>query len=250
MSKIPVALQLYSVRHYYGKDWKDTIRKVKEMGYEGIEFYGPFQDADELNDLLKETGLILAGWHVGLDLFTDEKFDETLAYFQKIGLKYAACPWIKPEEGETWDKYIAEFGRIAKKLAPYGIKFGYHNHAHEFEVMEDGRTVWEYIYDNADPALFMQLDNGNAMNGDGKPLDMLKKYPGRATTVHLKPYDLNGAGYDTMIGQDSNDWDALLTECETNGGTEIYIVEYESEKLYDEMVGVKLCLEELHKLGR
>jgi len=35
MAKIPIALQLYSVREECAKDFVGTIKAVSEMGYEG-----------------------------------------------------------------------------------------------------------------------------------------------------------------------------------------------------------------------
>ena len=39
----PVALQLYSVRDAMAEDFAGTIKKVKEMGYDGVEFAGLFE---------------------------------------------------------------------------------------------------------------------------------------------------------------------------------------------------------------
>ena len=40
--KLPIAIQLYSVRDDMEKDFYGTVKKVKELGYEGVEFAGLF----------------------------------------------------------------------------------------------------------------------------------------------------------------------------------------------------------------
>ena len=40
--KLPVAVQLYSVRDEMAEDFEGTIRKMKEYGYDGVEFAGLF----------------------------------------------------------------------------------------------------------------------------------------------------------------------------------------------------------------
>ncbi|HVR82869.1 MAG TPA: twin-arginine translocation signal domain-containing protein, partial [Planctomycetota bacterium] len=46
---IPIGLQLYSVRDVLGKDFEGTLKKVAEMGFEGVEFAGYYnKDAPTL----------------------------------------------------------------------------------------------------------------------------------------------------------------------------------------------------------
>jgi sugar phosphate isomerase/epimerase len=37
---LSVAVQVYSVRDYAEKDMRGTLQKIKDMGYEGVEFAG------------------------------------------------------------------------------------------------------------------------------------------------------------------------------------------------------------------
>jgi hypothetical protein len=63
--RIPVGLQLYSVRGPLGKDVEGVIAQVAEMGYEGVEFAGYYnKDADEWKKLLDKNGLVCCGSHV------------------------------------------------------------------------------------------------------------------------------------------------------------------------------------------
>ena len=45
MKKFPIALQVYSVRDDLEKDFYGTLKKVKELGYDGVEFAGLYGNA-------------------------------------------------------------------------------------------------------------------------------------------------------------------------------------------------------------
>lgn len=83
-------------------------------------------------------------------------------------------------------------------------------------------------------------------------VSILKQYPGRANTVHLKPYSLKAGkddphlGYRLLIGEDDVPWKDVLKLCE-QGGTEWYIVEYESDA-FPPLIAVEKCLEGLKKV--
>ena len=66
MKKFPVALQLYSVRKDLQVDFKGTLQKVKEIGYEGVEFGGGLygHTAQEVKAMCEELGLIPISAHI------------------------------------------------------------------------------------------------------------------------------------------------------------------------------------------
>ena len=74
MNKIPVALQLYSVRDDMKEDFKGTLEKVKEMGYDGIEFAGLFDnDPKDVKKMCEEIGLVPVSAHVSYaEMMEDE----------------------------------------------------------------------------------------------------------------------------------------------------------------------------------
>ena len=53
MKKFPIGLQLYSVRDAMAADFEGTLKAVKSMGYDGVEFAGLFnKDPLWIKDLL------------------------------------------------------------------------------------------------------------------------------------------------------------------------------------------------------
>jgi sugar phosphate isomerase/epimerase len=118
--------------------------------------------------------------------------------------------------------------------------------------MMDGQLPFTVFFDSTDPAIVVQMDNGNALSGGGDVMAVMRRYPGRARSVHLKPYSKE-RGSAPIIGEDDNDWAAFMQWCRESGGTEHYIVEYENDQAHPQMEGVDLCLKalrEMEKSGR
>ena len=257
-----IALQLFSVRHEFAADMPGTLAAVAQMGYSGVEFAGrPQHTAAALKEQLDALGLACCGWHVPFDLVQDDALDATIAFQQAVGNDKLIIPGI-PEElrqsRDGWLKLAAFTNRLGARLAPEGMRTGYHNHFHEFMPLE-GETPWDTYFGNTDAAVIMQFDTGNAIFGGAEPMGVIRSYPGRALTVHLKPFTKrlhDGAGhdyphpaFDPIIGEDDTDWAAFFDACETVGGTEWYIVEYESDA-YAPLDAVDRCLRALRGMGK
>lgn len=253
---IPIALQTYSVRHEMERDPAATLKAVAGMGYVAVEFFGePKPPAGNLRRMLDDAGLTCCGWHTPFSLVQDDKLEQTLAFNRILDNKRIIVPWIPEERRRTREEWIDVarfFNRLAGRLAGEGMATGYHNHHFEFEPLE-GELPWYTFFDHTDAGVIMQLDTGNAMAGGGAPVEILERYPGRAGTVHLKPYNASTAdrdeGFRPLIGEDSVPWETVFELCETRGSTEWYIVEYESDA-YPALEAVDLCLKKLREMGK
>ena len=249
--KIPIGLGLFSVRHALEKDLVGTLKKVKAIGYEAVEFFGMiYQDAPLVKAALDEAGLPIVGWHTPISIFDDDKIDGTIAFHKTIGNPNLVVPGLPDEMTENaaaWHKTAELMEKIAQKLKTAGFTFGYHNHHTEFKPLDNGECAWDILAVNA-PGLNMQVDNGNALNGGADTLALFKKYPKRSKTVHLKPYSLKD-GFSTMIGKDDIPCAETFAELELQNCTDWALVEYEDE-LYDEFEGVRLCFEALKAMGK
>lgn len=244
------ALELYSVRHDLAQDFEGTLKAVRDMGYIGVEFAGGFvHSADRVSAALKDLGLVCCGWHTPWDYVQDDRLEATIAYNKAVGNRFIIVPGLPGEctaTVEAWKATAAKFNEITAKLAGHGLFLGYHNHWDEFKAV-DGQTPFDAFFGTTNPEIIVQLDNGNALAGGADMLDIIKRYPGRLRTVHLKAYSLTD-GFDTMIGEDSVPWTDFMRLCDEVGKAEWYIVEYESEKLHTPLTGVKLCIEALKKM--
>ena len=249
---IPVGLQLFSVRHDLDKDLRGTLQAVARMGYAGVEFFGfPKHPARELRALLDEFDLACCGWHTPFELVQEDKLEDTIAFNKELGNKYIIIPALPEEVRQSradWLKLADFFNDLSRKLAPHGMVTGYHNHSIEFVPFDDEKP-WDTFFQNTEKSVVMQLDLGNAMVGGSDVIAILEKYPGRATTIHFKPYSRKAAkdkpedGFRPVIGEDDVPWPRVFELCEA-GGTEWYIVEYESDA-FPPLEAVKRCLDGL-----
>lgn len=258
MARVPLALQLYSVRNELAADTRGTLKAVADMGYEGVEFAGGAQNtAEELKGYLDEFGLACCGWHTPWGHVQPDKLDETIKFNRTVGNRYIIVPGLPGDltgSREAWTKLAGQFNDIAAKLADHDMVTGYHNHHTEFRLL-DGEMPWDTLFGNTGDGVVMQLDTGNAMHGNADILDILERYPGRAGTVHLKPYspslvkDDPHVGFRPVIGEDESPWEDVFRICESTGGTQWYIVEYESDA-YEPLDAVDRCLKGLKAMGK
>jgi len=252
MTRIPIALQLYSIRKDCEQDLPGTLEAVARMGYEGVEFAGYYgRSAKELRAMLDGLGLAVVGTHTGLDTLLGDRLAETVEFNRTLGNRFLIVPGL-PEERrnshQAWLETARMFNEIAERLVEEGkgMVTGYHNHHIEFIPM-DGEFPWDTFFSNTRQDVVMQLDTGNAFHGGVDPIPFLERYPGRAVTVHLKEY--SGTNPKAIIGEGEVRWDDVFRLCETVGGTEWYIVEQESYA-YPPLECVDRCLQALRAMGK
>jgi len=250
MSKIPIGLQLYSVRHDCERDLPGTLAQVAEMGYQGVEFAGYYgYEAKELRKMLDDLGLACCGTHIRLPTLLGDELPGTIEFNLTLGNKYLIVPGLAEERRNSraaWLETAGIFNDVAANLKPHGLLTGYHNHYIEFSPM-DGELPWDTFFGNTRQDVIMQLDTGNARHGGGDPISFLKRYPGRAITVHLKEY--SATNDKALIGEGDEDWEQVFDICESIGNTEWYIVEQESYA-YAPLECVAKCLENLRQMGK
>jgi sugar phosphate isomerase/epimerase len=245
--KIPVGVQLYSVRELAGKGLPPVIEAIGRMGYKGVEFagyYGWDGKPRELRRLLDDNGLKCCGTHTGLETVIGDNLKATAELHSILGNTFLIVPSLQVEGAEGWREMAGKFDEIAAKAKLLGMRVGYHAHAGDFRKL-GGTTSWELFFDHTGPDVIMQLDIGNCLDGGGDPIAILKKYPGRSASVHLKE---SGGPENAVIGQGAVRWPGVFEACETTGGTAWYVVEHETGP--DPMGNIKGCLEGLRKMGR
>ena len=190
--KIPVALQLYSVRGDMAQDFYGTLKAVKEMGYDGVEFAGLYEkEPAQIKAWCEELGLKPISAHVPLaDMLAD--VDKVIADYKTIGCEYIVVPYVTPErhpDGELFAQMIEEIKAIGQKVKDAGLVLLYHNHDFEFKLTPDGKIGLDAMYE-AIPAELLQteLDLCWVKYAGQCPAGYVKKYAGRAPVVHFKDY--------------------------------------------------------------
>ena len=196
VSCLPVGLQLYSVRDDMAKDFKGTLQKVKEMGYDGVEFAGLFGNTPEqIKAWCAEIGLNPISAHVPLAEMLED-IDKVIADYKAIGCEYIVVPYVTEErrpEGEKFMQMIDEIRSVGQKAKEAGLVLLYHNHDFEFAKTPAGECGLDYLY-SAVPADLLQteLDLCWVKYAGQEPAAYLLKYSGRSPVVHLKDYYASG----------------------------------------------------------
>lgn len=191
----PIALQLYSVRDELEKDFVGTLRKVKSLGYDGVEFAGLYDNKpSDVAKILKDIGLIPLSAHVPfIDLIADPK--GVISAYAEIGCQYIAIPYLTPEyrpNAEKFNEVIEGAEIIGKMTNDLGLTLLYHNHDFEFEKIE-GKYALDVLYDSVSEKLLKtQIDTCWVNVGGENPSDYIRKYSGRSPIVHLKDYVMPG----------------------------------------------------------
>lgn len=248
--KIPIGLQLYSVRKDCAKDLVATVTAVAKIGYKGVEFAGYYgRDAKTLRKLLDDTGLKCCGTHTGLDTLLGENLPKTVEFNQTLGNPFLIVPslpgkYTKSRQG--WQEAADLLSEIAGKVKPQGMRVGYHNHSIEFKPLE-GELPWDTFFNRAKRDVVIQFDMGNGMADGGDPVVFLKKHPGRVASVHVKPYSKSKP--DALIGEDEMPWPEIFRLCEKVAGVEWYIIEYERES-EPPLVSVEKLFKIMCRLGK
>ncbi len=251
--KLPIGLQLYSVRKQCEEDLPAVLKAVAAMGYEGVEFAGYYdRTADELKKMLDDNGLKCCGTHLRTRINTladgnYDEFDKEVEFNQVLGNPYLVFPWMPDDmrnSAEACKKTGALLDTLAERIKKVDAYVGYHAHGGDFAKIGDS-TQWDLLFENSCDRVIMQMDIGNCLGGGGDPYATLKKFPGRSLTVHLKEH---GGDAKAPVGEGEVDWKKVFRICESKGGTKWYIVEHESGD--DPEASIGACLKNLRKMGK
>lgn len=230
-AKKDIAIQLYSVRERigshvgnqsgsYSADYTAILKELAQMGYTTVEsagyheglFYG--RKPEKFKEDVESAGLKVLSSHCNKSL-TDEElasgnfteslkwWDKTIAAHKAAGMTYIVAPWLNtPQTVKDLKTYCNYYNEIGRRCKENGMKFGYHNHAHEFEKVEDKVVMMDYMIENTNPEyVFIEMDVYWVVMGKNSPVDYFKKYPNRFTVLHIK--DHREIGQSGMVGFDA-----------------------------------------------
>jgi len=141
---------------------------------------------------------------------------------------------------KTIQELAEQLNNAAVKCRPHKMIVGYHAHPFDFERVND-RFAWELLFSRTDPEVNMQMDVGNCLAGNGDPIAMLKEFPARTRTIHIKEHKEKTF--------DSSYYHEVFQLCETSSGTRWYIVEMGSAE-GDGFDVPKTALAKLRQLGK
>ena len=260
--KKDIAVQLYSVRSLVGAfgnnpgDYRPLLDTLSKMGYTAIEaasyadgkIYGA--DPAQFKADVEAAGLEVLSSHCNKYLSKEEIatgdfssslewWDECIAAHKAAGMKYLVMPYLGvPATLKELQAYCDYFNEVGRRCAENGIKFGYHNHSHEFRKVEGKEMMFDYMLQHTDPDyVFFEMDVYWAVIGDASPVDYFRKYPGRFKVLHIK--DSREIGQSGMVG-----FDAIFGNAGV-AGVENIVVEVERYSYDDILRSIKESIDYL-----
>jgi len=190
---IPIGIELYSVRDEMTKDTLATVRAIARMGYEVVEFYGPYYAwtpdfVKDVRKMMEDTGIRCNSTHNDARNFRPEGIQKAIDYNKTLGARYVVMASSGSVSGlDGWKGVGDTLTQAMEKLRPAGLRSGYHNHQTEFKPV-DGKRPIEVIAANTPKDVMLQFDVGTCVEGGGDPVAWINANPGRINCLHLKDW--------------------------------------------------------------
>lgn len=211
-----IAVQLYSLRGHIksGDDLLNVLEKVKELGFDGVEFAGFFGlDAQTLKNKLDELGLVAVGAHMGLNDYAPEKLEETLNFVKTLGAKTTGIGGADTSTEDALENVIEIMGNADKIASKDGIKVYFHNHTEEFKEPLFA-TKPGTIFDRLKEACHMQVDTYWSFHAGKDNYALITENKDRIVHLHIK----DGIdGKPMALNEGNNDLDAVVKAARDNG---------------------------------
>jgi len=186
VSKSNLSVQLYTVRELLTDDTVGTLKRIADLGFTQVEPFAFLSFGDDLRRGLEEAGLSAPTTHQG---FIGGDLEPVFEAAKALGIETVIDPYVAPERwqtAESVDEIAAQLNEAAEVAARYGVRVGYHNHAHELESTIDGVTALEYFAGKLAPEVVLEVDTYWVAVGGHDPVELLGKLGDRVVALHIK----------------------------------------------------------------
>lgn len=238
---------MYTVRSLIQQGMPQTLEQVAGLGYRAVELagYGGLT-APELKQALQNNNLQAISAHVQLASFAENP-DRLIAELQDLGCQYAVVPWWPAENradlasARQFATRLNEVGRLCQAAS---LKFGYHNHAFEFEPISasEASQPWQILAELLDPEVVkLELDVYWASFAGRDPVEVIQSGQGQIKLLHMKDLaTVNGQRRDVPVGTGQINWTPVI-EAGAASQVDWYIVELDNpvEPLTDVATGLQ-----------
>jgi sugar phosphate isomerase/epimerase len=252
--KIPIGLELYSVRDELARDLPNTLKTVAKFGYEVVEFYAPYYDwtvprAKEVRALMDDLGLRCHSTHNAFKSFTQGEGTGKAVELNKIlgskTLVLASAPGsVHGLNG--WKKLCEELSAASDQFKNNGLAAGFHNHQTEWAPLDGHLRTMDVVAANTPKEFTLQLDVGTCVEAGADAVSWIKSNPGRIRSLHLKDWapgtSAQEKGFRVLFGEGVCPWKEIFAAAETSGGVEYYLIEQEGSR-FPELETARRCLE-------
>lgn len=227
-----MGLQLYTLRDTIGKDPKGVLQKVASFGYKELETYSYNDgkifglDFQEFCNHVKGLGMKVTSGHYGLNMIKGDTWQQAVEDAKKNGQKFMVVPYINEPDRKSIDDYkriCADLNKAGEVCNKSGVRFGYHNHAFEFEKL-DGEVPFDVMLKELDHKnVGMEMDIFWVVNAGQDPLKYFAQYPGRFEQWHVKDMDKADRNRNADVGTGSIDYKTIFTHAKQSGMKRWYV---------------------------
>jgi sugar phosphate isomerase/epimerase len=252
--KIPIGLELYSVRNELARDLPNTLKNVAKIGYEAVEFFAPYFNwtlpyAKDVRSQMDDLGLRCYSTHNHIESFMP---GDTMGHAVELNkilgarlLVLSSAPGgTKGVEG--WKKLCGELTTAVDQLKVHGLTAGFHNHRTEWAKLDGEQSTMDIVAANTPKEFVLQLDVGTCVDAGADPVAWIKANPGRIKSVHLKDWapgdSAQEKGYRVLFGEGVSPWKEIIAAVESTGGVEYYLMEQEGSR-FPEFETAQRCLD-------
>ena len=190
----------------------------------------PAVDATRARRLLDDNGLRCIATHRSWERLAGHT-DEEIAFHKTLGCDYTAIGGIPGDYGKDhalgYRRFVQEAAPTIAALKAAGIRFGHHNHAHEFQRQEPRKpgTLFDILIDESGPDYQLEMDVYWAWHAGADPAYLLRRCAGRVDVIHLKDKEVLPGGPEIgAIGEGNLPWESIVDACRA-AGVEWYCVE-------------------------
>ncbi|MGP3968814.1 sugar phosphate isomerase/epimerase family protein [Streptomyces sp. 6N223] len=199
-----ISIQLYTMRDALGGSpgYDATLRTIADLGYPKVEQAGYYdRTAAELRAFHDELGIRTTSAHDGIapdEAALEKKLENAVT----LGQRFSVVPYLISEKADDWKRWAEQMNNEAAEARCHGLRYGYHNHAHEFTIdLGNGLTPWQILTNELDPWLVhLEIDiywavTGGIESGDGVEdpegfaIDVIRSAPQRVLQYHVKDRD-------------------------------------------------------------
>ena len=245
---IPIGIQMYSVRDDEKRDLMGTLKGLREMGYECVEFWAPYFDwtterAKEVRKRLDDLGLRCFSNHTGVKHFGEEHLSRVIELNHILGSGYVIMAHAGPQKDlYGWRRTAEVLTKASPKLKAANLGCGYHNWDVDFRPVDGTRPI-DILTGNTPKEVAFQLDVATCLAAGADPLAFIRANAGRIKTYHLKDWSNDPQKhYRVLLGEGIGRWKDLIELAETVGGVEHYLIEQEGSR-FSQMETAKRCLD-------
>ncbi len=252
MAKLPIAVQLYTLRDLTARDMPGTLKETALIGYRAVELagYGNLKTATDVRKALDDAGLSVCGAHVAIEQLEAE-MDKVFDDHRILGNKNIIIPWM-PEHRRTdaagWKKVAGALNVMGAKAREQGFTLAYHNHSFEFQDF-GGKTGMDIFWGNSDEALLKsELDTYWIEHGGFNPVTYLNQLGKRVVLVHLKDMSAGPERRFAEVGTGIINIKGIIAAAEQIG-VQAGVVEQDSTYGTPPLEAIRTSFENLRRMG-